>query len=142
MFRRAPGAVQNVKQSQMNSGYCLPKDRHDGGVGCISAWKLHVVGERVWRNTLQNELTGISVFAFVALERNSKKSNSDGNREAKNDYGQNPPPGTQRLAALVDLMSHESCYSDEKREVATRVFEIRASPQIPTVSRLHQGPAR
>ena len=56
----------------MNSGYCLPKDRHNRGVGCISAWKLHVVGERVWRNTLQNELAGISVFAFVALEWNSK----------------------------------------------------------------------
>ncbi len=115
----------------MNSGYCLPKDRHDCGVGCISAWELHVVGERVWWNTLQNELTGISVFAFIALEGNSKKPNSDGNNEAKNDYGQNPPPGTQRLAALVDLMSHESCYSDEKREVATRAFEIRPSPQIP-----------
>src|SRR4029453_5353142 len=115
----------------MNSGYCLPKERHDGGVGCISARKLHVVGQGVRRNTLQNELTGISVFAFVALERNSKKSNSDGNNEAKNDYGQNPPSGPQTVAVLVGLMSHESCYSDENREVATRVFEIRLSPQVP-----------
>ena len=36
--------------------------------------------------SLQNELTGISVFAFIALEWNSKKPNSDGNHEAKNDY--------------------------------------------------------
>ena len=74
----------------MNSDYCLPKDRHDCGVGCISARELHVVGERVRWNTLQNELTGISVFAFVALKWNSKESNSDGNHEAQNDYRQNP----------------------------------------------------
>src|SRR4029453_13954353 len=115
----------------MNSGYCLPKDRHDSGEGCIGAWELHVVGERVWRNTLQNELTGISVFAFVALKRNSKKSNSDGNNEAKNDCGQNPPLGLQRLATLVDPMNNRRCYSDENREVATQLFEIRSSPQIP-----------
>jgi len=30
-------------------------------------------------------LTGVSVFAFIALKWNSKKSNSDRDSEAKND---------------------------------------------------------
>jgi hypothetical protein len=126
----------------MDSGYCLPKDRHDYCVGCISAWKLHVVGERVWWNTLQNELAGISVFAFVALEWNPKKSDSDGNNDAKNDYGQNPPSTTESLAAIVNLMSHKSCYSDEKWEVATRAFEIRPllrSPGVSVSTKLRRG---
>ena len=126
----------------MDSGYCLPKDRHDYCIGCISAWKLHVVGERIWWNTLQNELTGISVFAFVALEWNPKKSDSDGNNAAKNDYGQNPPSSTKSLAAIVNLMSHKSCYSDEKREVATRAFEIRPLLRSLGVFRLHKAAAR
>ena len=126
----------------MNSGYCLPKDRHDYCIGCISAWKLHVVGERVWWNTLQNELAGISVFAFVALEWNPKKSDSDGNNDAKNDYGQNPPSTTKSLAAIVNLMSHKSCYSDEKWEVATRAFEIRPLLRSPGSFRLYKTAAR
>src|SRR5437762_2756819 len=101
----------------MNSGDGLSKDRHDHGVGSISARELHVIGELVRWNTLQNELTSISVFAFVALEWNSKKSNPDGNNDAKDNRGQNPPPNTQSLSAIVNPMSHKSCYSVEKRKV-------------------------
>src|SRR5262249_33439763 len=117
----------------MNSGNRLSKHRHDHCVSCICARELHVVSQLVWWNALQNELTGISVFAFVALKWNSKKPNSNGNNNAKNDCGQNPPASTQSLAAIVKLMSHKSCYSDEKWEVATRAFEIRSCGQIPTV---------
>jgi hypothetical protein len=80
---------------------------------------------------LQNELTSISVFAFVALEWNSKKSNPDGNNDAKNNRGQNPPRSAQSLGVIVNPMSHKSCYSVEKRKVATRAFEITSAPQIP-----------
>jgi hypothetical protein len=115
----------------MNSGNRLSKHRHDHSVGRISAWELHVVGELIGWNTLQNELTSISVFAFIALQWNSKEPNSDGNNEAKNDYRQNPPPSAESLVAIVNRMSHKSCYSDEKREVATRAFGIMPAPQIP-----------
>ena len=90
----------------MDSGYCLPKDRHDCRVGCIGAWELHVVGERVWWNTLQNELTGISVFAFVALEWNSKKSNSYGNNEAKNTSCDEPPCNRQHSFLIATFSRH------------------------------------
>ena len=46
------------------------------------------------------------------------------NNEPENDYRQNPPPGMQGLGAIVNLMSHKGCYSDEKRKVATRAFGI------------------
>src|SRR5947209_13384220 len=114
----------------MNSGDGLSKDRHDHGVGRISARELHVIGELVRWNALQNELTSISVFAFVAFEWNSKKSNPDGNNDAKDNRDQNPPPNTQSLSAIVNPMSHKSCYSIEKRKVATRAFEIVPAPQI------------
>src|SRR6266545_4629425 len=126
----------------MDSGYCLSKDRHDCGVGCISARELHVVSECVWWNTLQNELSGISVFAFVALKRNSKESNSDGNNEAKNDHGQNPPPSAKGLAAIVNLMNHKSCYFDEKQNVATGSFEIRPLLTSLGVFSLHKTATR
>ena len=114
----------------MNSDNRLSKHRHDHSVGGIGAWEFHVVGELVGWNALQNQLTSISVFAFVTLEWNSKEPNSDGNNEAKNDYRQSPPPGMQSLGAIVNLMSHNSCYSDEKRNVATRAFGIMPAPQI------------
>src|ERR1043166_5591114 len=115
----------------MNSGDGLSKNRHDQGVSDISTRELHVIGELIRWNALQNELTSISIFAFVALEWNSKKSNPDGNNDAKNNRGQNPPRGTQSLGGIVNPMSHKSCYSVEKRKVATQAFEITSAPQIP-----------
>src|SRR5262249_4631749 len=96
----------NKKQSQVNSGYCLPKHRHDGGVGRISAWELHVVGKGVWGNTLQNEFTGISVFAFVALKWNSKESNSDGDNETKNNSSHQPPCDRQHSFLIAAFNHH------------------------------------
>jgi hypothetical protein len=107
----------------MNSDSRLSKHRHDHSVGRISAWEFHVVGELVGWNALQNQLTSISVFAFVTLEWNSKEPNPDANNEPENDYRQNPPPGMQGLGAIVNLMSHKGCYSDEKRKVATGRLE-------------------
>ena len=126
----------------MNSDNRLSKHRHDHSVGGIGAWEFHVVGELVGWNALQNQLTSISVFAFVALKWNSKESNSDGNNEAKNDYGQNPPPSAKGLAAIINLMSHKSCYFDEKPDVATRAFEIRPLLTSVGVFRLHKTSTR
>src|SRR5690348_1951416 len=112
----------------MDSGNRLAKQRHNHSVSRISARKLHVVGKLVGWNALQNELAGISVFAFVSFERNSKEANSDGSDQAKNDYRQGPPRGRQSFGAVIGLMSHENCYSDGKRTVATRAFQIMLLP--------------
>ena len=90
----------------MNSGDGLSKDRHDHGVGSISARELHVIGELVRWNTLQNELTGISVFAFVALKWNSKESNSNGNNEAKNASCYEPPCNRQYSFLIAPSSRH------------------------------------
>jgi hypothetical protein len=56
----------------MNSGDGLAKDRHDEGINGAGFRKLHVIRKLVWRNTLQQQLTGISVFPFIAFQRNPK----------------------------------------------------------------------
>jgi len=106
----------------MDSGYRLPKDRHDCGVGCISARELHVVGELIWWNALQNELASIGVLAFIAFERNSQKSNPDCDDEAEEDHSNNQPAKTQCSVVDVDLMRHEGCFSNEKWSLATERF--------------------
>jgi hypothetical protein len=110
----------------MNSEDGLSEHRHDQSIGRISAWELHVVSELVRGNALQNELASISVFAFVALEWNSKEPNSDGNNDAEDDYRQKPPTSSQAPAVIVSPMTHKRCYSNEKREVASRSFGINA----------------
>src|SRR6266446_9347478 len=64
--RHSCGVYQ--KQAQMNSSDCLSEDRHDQSVSSIGSRKLHVVSQFVRVDALQHELTGISVFAFVALK--------------------------------------------------------------------------
>jgi hypothetical protein len=55
----------------------LTERPHDHGIGGIGAWKLHVIGELVRRDTLQHQLASISIFALVTLERNPEESYSD-----------------------------------------------------------------
>src|SRR6266513_5091624 len=80
--RHSCGVYQ--KQAQMNSGDCLSEDRHEQSVGGISPRELHVVSQLVWRNTLQHQLTRISVFSFIPLEWNSEEFYSDRERQGKN----------------------------------------------------------
>jgi hypothetical protein len=56
-------------------------------------------------------LTGISVFAFVALKWNAEKSNPDCEDEAKNDHGEDAPAKMQCFAVDIDLRPHERCSS-------------------------------
>jgi hypothetical protein len=64
-------------------------------------------------------LAGISVFAFVALKRNSQKANPDCEDEAENDYCQDALAKTQRFAVDIDLVRHETCFSDRNEGLAT-----------------------
>ena len=108
----------------MNTKDCLAEYRHDQRIGGIGSRKLHAVGERVWRDPLQHQLAGVSVFAFVALQRNVQKSNPDGNHEPENDRGEDTPAETQCFALIVDFMRHESCFSDGKGQLATERFPL------------------
>jgi len=51
----------------------LAENGHDNGVRGVSPRKLHIGRDAVWRDTLQHELAGVSVFTFVALERNGSR---------------------------------------------------------------------
>src|SRR6266705_6615113 len=90
----------------MNSTDRLSEERHDQSVSGIGSGKFHVVGELVWGDTLQHELAGISVLAFVALEWNSEQSNSDRDSDAKSDYRQSPPCHSQGFVMNVALVGH------------------------------------
>src|SRR5207245_10660331 len=89
---------------QMDSGDGLSEEKHRNRVGHVGSRKLHAVGQFVRRNTLQEKLTGVSVFSFVAFERNSKKSNPNSYDQDKNDYRQAPPCQGQDFVVGIDLV--------------------------------------
>ena len=70
----------------MNPSRCFSKDSKNGRIGRINTWQLHVVGKLVGRDLLQKQLSRISVFAFVALERHLAQSEAD--QPEKHDYEQ------------------------------------------------------
>src|SRR5215467_12579990 len=90
----------------MNASDCLPKNRHYQRIGCIGSRELHVVSELVGRDTLQHELPGIRIFAFVALQGNSEKSDANSDHKTKDDYGEKNPCGFQNSVACCGLALH------------------------------------
>src|SRR5204863_1886677 len=81
--KRARCAVHEQKP-KMDCGDGLSEEKHRNRVCDVSSRKLHAISQFVRRNALQKKLTAISVFSFVAFERDSQKSNSDCDDQAKN----------------------------------------------------------
>src|SRR5438105_6563613 len=102
----------------MNSADCLSKDRHDPGIGGISAGELHVVGKLIRRYALQHKLTGISIFAFIALQWNSQQPNPNCDNEDKDDRREKPPCASQYSVAVFDFTCHECWNPCKKWQVA------------------------
>jgi amidohydrolase len=73
------------QKPEMDPAIRLPKDRQDRGIGRIGPRQLHVVGQLVGRNTLQNELAGIGVLTLIALQRHVQQPPAD--RSKENDHG-------------------------------------------------------
>ncbi len=61
----------------MNTSDCLSENRHHHGISGIRSGKLHVVSQLVWRNSLQHQLTGVSIFAFVAFQRDLQQPDAN-----------------------------------------------------------------
>src|SRR6266545_8100629 len=61
------------EQAEVNTSDCLSENRHDHGISGIRSGKLHVVSQLVWGNSLQHQLTGISIFALSPFSGNPKK---------------------------------------------------------------------
>src|SRR6266480_1012017 len=85
----------------MNCGDGLSEEKHRSRVCDVSSRKLHTICQFVRRNTLQEKLTAISVFSFVALERNSKKPNSDCSSQTENNRRKHPPSDANGLVLVV-----------------------------------------
>src|SRR6266480_7267438 len=79
----------------------LPEKKHRNCVGDVSSRKLHAVSQFVRRNTLQQKLTGISVFSLVAFERNSEKSNSYCSSQTESTHCKHPPGDAKNLVPIV-----------------------------------------
>src|SRR5215208_4627664 len=71
------GGGVDQSQPEMYAGGGLAEERHDQGVGGVSAGKFHVVNEFVGRNTLQHELAGVSELPFVAFERHVAEADAN-----------------------------------------------------------------
>ena len=76
----------------MNAGYGLAEDGHDYCVRGVSPRKLHIGRDAVWRDTLQDELAGVSVLALIALQRDGEQANADKSSGEK-DEGQGDSRG-------------------------------------------------
>ena len=61
----------------MDSAGRLPKHREDRGIGRIGSGQLHVVGQLVGRNALQNQLAGVGVLALIAFQRHVQQAPAD-----------------------------------------------------------------
>ena len=61
----------------MNSSGTLAQDSKNSCISRIDTRQLHVVGKLIGRDSLQQQLSRISVFAFVALERHLAKPEAD-----------------------------------------------------------------
>ena len=75
----------------MDSGDGLSEDRHDHGVRGIDSGKLHIESCLVGRNALEEQLAGIRIFAFVALQWNFEQAYA--HQGGKQDYEQDEGPG-------------------------------------------------
>src|SRR5207253_2267060 len=109
----------NHQQAQMNSTGRLAEDRHDRGIGGISSGELHVVGEFIGGYSLQHQLAGISVFAFIALQWDPQQSNPNCHHEQKNNHREKPPSKSHNSVALDGLAFHGCFYSCEKGRIAS-----------------------
>src|SRR6476469_7299141 len=85
----------------MDSGDGLSEEKHHNRVGDMSSRKLHGVSQFVRWNALQEKLTGVSVFSFVAFERNSEKSNSYCSSQTENSHCEHPPGDAKSLVLIV-----------------------------------------
>src|SRR5882724_3451374 len=94
----------------MNADDRLSEDRHDYRVSGISSRELHIVSELVQPDALQHQLTSVSIFSLVALKRNSKQTNSNGDRYAKKGRRQNPPGDAQESVMALNFVCHKCVY--------------------------------
>src|SRR5271166_1455966 len=84
------GGGINKDETDMNGGGTLSQGSENHGIRGCCAGQLHAVGKLIRRNAMQHQLTGVSVFPFVALQRHGpqaitnkrKRQNGEQNQSA------------------------------------------------------------
>src|ERR1700690_3937186 len=82
------------QQRQMNSRSRLPENRHAERIGKIRPGQFHVVSQFVWRDALQNQLSGIGIFTLIAFQRDIEQAHAYETDEEKNNQNDEPRPET------------------------------------------------
>lgn len=93
------------QQSQVDAAHRLAEDRHDPGIGRVGPGKLHVVGQAVGRNALEDQLPGVGVLPLVALQRHVHEAQADGRREQKDQEESGPVPAGRFQGSARGSMS-------------------------------------
>jgi hypothetical protein len=84
----------------------LPENRFDQRVRRVRPRELHVVDEPVRRDALQQELAGVRVLAFVALEREVEVAEADDGVERDDE----PDEDLDRQRRRLPLLLHSVLY--------------------------------
>ena len=80
------------QHTKMNARWRLAEHGHDGGIGVIRSRKFHVVGQRVRRKALKNQLPGVGIFALVALQRQIQQPQPRGGDEEQHGHREPAEP--------------------------------------------------
>ena len=88
----------------MNPCIGLPEDRDNQRIGGIRSRQLHVVGELIGGNALQDELAGIGVFPLVAFQRHVAQAEADRGKEHDYNDQQNQWPEASSPDRAVSLL--------------------------------------
>jgi hypothetical protein len=94
------------QQADVDAPRRVAEQRKDQAVCVVGTRKLHVVGELVWRDALKNQLAGVRVLAFIALEGDAGDAEAhgrDGEHDARDGEGGGmpPDPGNHRAAIML-----------------------------------------
>jgi hypothetical protein len=62
------------QETEMYPGCRLPEYGHDRRVTGVGAWQLHIISHLVGWDAVQEQLAGVSVFPFVALQGDGQQA--------------------------------------------------------------------
>ena len=78
------------EQSEMHTARRLAEGRQQGSVCYIRARRLHAVDVLVWRDTAEDQLSGVGVLSLVALEGNVEQAPTRTRGEHQNQHQRGP----------------------------------------------------
>ncbi len=92
------------EQPQMNPLRRLSKNAKHNCVRRVDSGQLHIVGELIRRDALENQLTGVGVFPFVAFEGDIEESHPHHRGQCENYPERRPYPQLRPFAPALCIV--------------------------------------